>query len=138
MTAKTKKPRDTRPVAQREDVCNWLKENDAELFAAKVKIKDAREMCINAVGGRVPAAMFRSCIEQSCRWFRQCCRKAKARRNDLTGNQWDRVKRAVESLLVELHQQPFQVALEMIRTRCTVNESIMRGLPERLQVWSKK
>lgn len=135
---RTKRIKDNRPTANPDDLHHWIQRNDIALYASRKKIKDAREQCSNELNAKVTTKAFRSMIGHTCKWFTMKKRRAKAKRSDLTGKQWDKIKKAVGSMLVELHEQPIHVAAELVRSRVSVNETILRGLPERLQVWSKE
>lgn len=127
----------TLPLAPESSVIAWLKTNDLSLYCSKATFKSARRQFSADTGTRFYAKRFANLAKEHCEWFKNRFRRPVRIKSALNEKQWSRVKSAVISLLHVLHGQTLQVAVEIVRSEISVNETILSGLPKRLRVWER-
>lgn len=126
---------DDSPVVVGEDLREWMRKNDVELFVSQKKVARARKSAESSLGRKVSLKEFRAARAEECEWWGARRRKPCTSSTHLSPKSWDKLKKAVEKVLPEIHGRPFAHAVEIIRTVAACNQNTLNGLPARLRVW---
>ena len=113
---------------------DWLKANDIPFFLKREKMSTARKS-FNASTTKVSASKFREAVNENCRYWKTSHRLRFRKPVTLNVDGWTKLKQGVSSILEDLRGVRLRHAVDLVRTRVSVNAKLLDGLPKRLHVW---
>jgi hypothetical protein len=124
------------------NVEKFLKEHDLQFFLEKKSLRDVVKLAKEAgVEGTVSTGTIKSNTPLMKQWRRSYCILWGRRINPRSATKvketeyWEKLKAVVEKNLVQLQGQKIDVAERIVRIHIATNTDLLRGLPQRLQVW---
>lgn len=124
-----------KPIDVGNDLREWMRLNDLDLFYKRPKIKKAREDAAKSLNRKITAREFKQARLDECEYWGAVRLKPISHGTMLNAKQWDKLKWRVESVLDKIQGKPFEQALYIIRTVASCNRHTLNGLPARLRVW---
>ncbi len=113
---------------------DFLRENDAALFLADAPTFQVNLEMQGAGAGRLPAKELEELASRVCKYWGHK-KKALAKRNDLTYGAWEKISDAIKEFWDDLDGRPKGEALQLLRTRVSINETIMNNVRPSLRIW---
>ena len=117
-------------------IVDWLKANDIPFFLKRAKMSVARDAFGIASGIKASVSEFRAAVNNNCRYWKTSLRKRVRETVTLDDDGWVKLKREVRSILEDLRGRSLSDAVELVRTRVSVNASLLEGLTSDCHVWS--
>lgn len=120
-------------LATEDQVVDWLKRNDEELFLGNKRVADARRLCEKALGLKVPTAMFRS-ARGCCEFWKKIPRREYSSQVLLNWREWDRFRqwcmreenleivrqcRSIDLVAAVMRAEGIAASPELLRNSCS-------------------
>ena len=138
---KKKKPGGRRPAVERLPtadqiaVQDYVRSRDLQWFLENTDWIAARQECQRELQARVYLSAFRLAQTEVCQWWKVKTLLPESTRYELSEAEWDALRLQVLSVHEWIRGLPLRMALRVVRTKISTNESQLRGLPHRFQVW---
>lgn len=116
----------------------YLSRNDVSLFLSRQTAGKARKAAVESLGFKIPAAVFKDAVEDTCRFWKKKRLKRVSPRDCLTDEEWDALRMAVSKLKKYIRDLTLDEATVLVRTRVSTNPGLLQGLSSRFHVWKQK
>lgn len=115
---------------------DWMKQNDARLFCDDVPAAEVFAEVSQKFQG-ISLDQFHAVRDAFCKFWQQGVKlRPLSDAGELSGEQWDALRDAVEPLLPYMRRLNLSQCITLVRTKIKTNGAQLRGLPRRFHVWT--
>ena len=117
------------------EVVACIQKNDLMWYASKRSRPAARKQILEETGVDVSSKVFIRLVYWKCEWYCKRKRKPRSKHDDLSAEQWDRLRNSVAINGQILFGVGIGMALQIMLSKVSTNTKQLNGLPARCRVW---
>lgn len=128
-----------RQYASNEEIMQWLRANELDLFARGLLVHQGLKECAKKLGKRVPLLRFRICRQDVCEFWTELPMRGFSGKTELNWREWDKFRQFAESNEKLLRRAPsLAFVARVMRARGIVaNPQVLRDACSFMAHWKK-